>query len=545
MIFATHFPYFRQRHTFTAADQMGSAVAHSDLASYALLYGVVDAVHLYGDAELWPDPDGIAAKTAEAALAELRERFGTHRVGSRQTQDLTSVVPQDEYIYVTKAPYSVDFSQIRSAMRKQFIPSCSIMHSVSWQDLLRFHISLLCLQEQYDALVATSRAAQHAFESIEDEVVEILESRLQHQFIRQRVTVKNIPLAIDPTTFGGCPKTLARQVLQLVNDGTYLLYFGRLSERYKADLEPLLRVFARLRREFPTLRLIVAGYEGSEQYRFLLTSIAADLALGDSITFMVNIPPFLKQVVYSAADIFVAPVDNIQESFGIALLEAMASHVPVVASNWSGYRDIVEDGRTGLLVRTVWADLAKADASWQASLGPTPHMEHLLATTTAVDHEDLASKLRLLITNSNLRNTLAEAAYRQVCCNFSWAAVSRQYEDLWKWQIREGAHRPEAHRQCHIDYDRAFAHYASACLQSTVTLCRTPRGDKLVQDSGNEATRVPRGFDPALVAKTLTSCATPVSVEQVLRETKQNNTGLLCWLLKKGAIAAAEWPAGS
>ena len=56
--------------------------------------------------------------------------------------------------------------------------------------------------------------------------------------------------------------------------------------------------------------------------------------------------------VWHAADLVVSLVDNIQETFGLVIVEAMASGLPVVATDWNGYRDLVVDGETGFLVPT-------------------------------------------------------------------------------------------------------------------------------------------------------------------------------------------------
>ena len=52
--------------------------------------------------------------------------------------------------------------------------------------------------------------------------------------------------------------------------------------------------------------------------------------------------------LWAAADIFLSLVDNIQETFGITPLEAMAAGLPVVASDWDGYRYTMRDGVEGV-----------------------------------------------------------------------------------------------------------------------------------------------------------------------------------------------------
>ena len=58
----------------------------------------------------------------------------------------------------------------------------------------------------------------------------------------------------------------------------------------------------------------------------------------------------LGERAWAAADIFVSMADNHQETFGLTPVEAMACGLPVIASDWNGYRDTVRHGETGWLV---------------------------------------------------------------------------------------------------------------------------------------------------------------------------------------------------
>src|ERR1700760_3430249 len=57
--------------------------------------------------------------------------------------------------------------------------------------------------------------------------------------------------------------------------------------------------------------------------------------------------------LWAGADVFLSLVDNIQETFGITPLEAMAAGLPVVVSDWDGYRSTVRDGIEGFLIPTL------------------------------------------------------------------------------------------------------------------------------------------------------------------------------------------------
>jgi glycosyltransferase involved in cell wall biosynthesis len=55
---------------------------------------------------------------------------------------------------------------------------------------------------------------------------------------------------------------------------------------------------------------------------------------------------------WAAADIFISLADNIQETFGLTPIEAMASGLPVVVTDWDGYKDTVRDGIVGFRLAT-------------------------------------------------------------------------------------------------------------------------------------------------------------------------------------------------
>jgi len=91
------------------------------------------------------------------------------------------------------------------------------------------------------------------------------------------------------------------------------------------------------------------------------------------------VPDSVKPRYYSSADIFCAPATG-GESFGIVLLEAMASGVPVVATEVPGYMSVLEPGRDSLTVRPKgWAELGATlvvlarDAELRARMGAYGH----------------------------------------------------------------------------------------------------------------------------------------------------------------------------
>lgn len=81
-----------------------------------------------------------------------------------------------------------------------------------------------------------------------------------------------------------------------------------------------------------------------------LTALAKELLLEDHVFFGGWIPNDQVPEVLRGMDVFVVGSERESESFGVAAVEAMACGLPVVATNVTGFREVVKDGETGFLV---------------------------------------------------------------------------------------------------------------------------------------------------------------------------------------------------
>ncbi len=123
-----------------------------------------------------------------------------------------------------------------------------------------------------------------------------------------------------------------------------ILFVGRLESR--KGLNYLIKAYKRVRGEFPNSRLIVVGpgtrLRGKYKRQVKRNRLADVVFIGYAS--YADLPRY-----YKTADIFCSPATG-RESFGIALLEAMALGKPIVASNIDGYASVVTHGVEGLLV---------------------------------------------------------------------------------------------------------------------------------------------------------------------------------------------------
>jgi len=114
------------------------------------------------------------------------------------------------------------------------------------------------------------------------------------------------------------------------------------------DIQCLIRAFALLDSQ-PGLprppELFICG-DGSQAPA--LKSLAAELNVADRVHFLGHLPHERLVEVLKRLDIFA--LSSRHESFGAAAVEAMAAGLPVVATDVDGFREVVVDGVTGLIV---------------------------------------------------------------------------------------------------------------------------------------------------------------------------------------------------
>ena len=161
-----------------------------------------------------------------------------------------------------------------------------------------------------------------------------------------------------------------------------VLFVGRLVER--KGVRVLLEAWARA--ALPNARLVIIG-DGPD--RTALEARAEALGLGGSVEFRGRASDAELETAYSTADLFVLPAvldsRGDTEGLGVVLLEAMASHVPVLASAAGGITDVVVDGVSGVLVPP--GDVAALTAGLQR-LAAQPDLRTRLATGGAARVRD-------------------------------------------------------------------------------------------------------------------------------------------------------------
>jgi phosphatidylinositol alpha-1,6-mannosyltransferase len=143
--------------------------------------------------------------------------------------------------------------------------------------------------------------------------------------------VRVVPMGVRPERF-----TRAEP------EGPVVLSVGRLHQR--KGLDHLVRAMAGVRERVPDARLLLAGRGEREAD---LRGLTRELGLDDTVEFLGFVPDEDLPSLYSRAMVFAMP--SLYEGFGIVMLEAMASHVPVVAFRTGATPEVIRDGHNGYL----------------------------------------------------------------------------------------------------------------------------------------------------------------------------------------------------
>lgn len=285
-----------------------------------------------------------------------------------------------------------------------------------------------------------------------------------------------IPLGVDGAALAAQadrPEARARlrAHLGLDEEDVLVLWVGRLSFFEKAFPQPMFRAVRQAAEETGAkVHFAMSGWFPGELDRGRYEEAAQRHAPGVPIHFLDGNDRDQLGDLWAAADIFLSLVDNIQETFGITPLEAMAAGVPVVASDWDGYRSTIRHGTDGFLIPTLGGPAGPLGltALQRHILGATSYQNYVgeVAQHTAVHIGRAAAALAELIRSPDLRRRMGAAGRARVQAAFDWSVVGRAYQALLDElaEIRSSAPDPAPRRN--VDPVRGdpfadFAHFAT------------------------------------------------------------------------------------
>ena len=168
-------------------------------------------------------------------------------------------------------------------------------------------------------------------------------------------------------------------------------------------LQDAIEAVGRLKRQGSNVKLLLAGSgESFPQYFASLLKLSRDLGLEREVTFAGKVPDDEMRDFYCACDTFLFPNEN--QTWGLAVLEAMACGCPVLVSRGAAVHEVLTDSDNALLF-------------------------------PARDTEALAEKITILVSQPEFRSKIAESGLRLVRSHYNWETFAVQVAHIFEQQI--------------------------------------------------------------------------------------------------------------
>jgi starch synthase len=443
---------------------------------------------------------------------------------------------------------------------------CGVTHTIASARAAEALGNLVTAPTQpWDAVICTSEAVKTAAVRTIDDWRNYLGERFGHK-PDCPVQLPVIPLGVDCAQMGGDATTAAtradwRRRMGIREGSVVFLFVGRLSFHAKAHPLPMYLALERAARESgKRIVLIQAGWFANESLKRSFVEGARQYCPMVDVIFIDGRRADVRMHIWHAADVFISLSDNIQETFGLTPVEAMASGLPVVASDWNGYRQTVVDQVTGYMIPTYmppaesglelaerFADMAD---SYDQYIGGA-------SQAIAVDVDAAGAACAALASDEVLRARMGAAGKKRAQDIFDWKHVIRQYRELWIDLAERRTHaagKPKPHfasdglQVLTGNPFRIYSHYATRVLPDESVL-------ELTTETGTEALRQIRTnhmntFADATLAPVARRLLIvellqkgPASVADLLERLQPGNRDRLrrtiFWMLKCGLVRLA------
>lgn len=433
---------------------------------------------------------------------------------------------------------------------------CGLTHTTATERTMDAIGSLLTAPvEPWDVLICTSRAVRASVEAQLEAVRADLEERLGASRLPQP-QLATIPLGVNTEDFRTTAESKARWRAELdIPEGAIVaLYVGRFHAH--AKMNPLPMAIALERAAQATGRQIAwvqAGWSGDGRPEHEYHDAVRRFCPSVHYAYLDGRRPDVRFSIWSVADFFISLSDNIQETFGLTPLEAMAAGIPSVVSDWDGYRDTVRHEVDGFRIPTyaprpgLGRDLAYRHASGWINYGA---YVGAAAQMTCVDVEAAARAISTLVSRPEVRQKMGRAAQHRAVTEFDWRAVIPQYQALWAEQNarRLSARKPAVRDRRREDPNRMdpfrlFASYPTEWVTPTtyVTAVEGVNSQQALEvlSSPMAARPLPDLMPKDVAHRVLARLqpGRPIRVDQLLNELSAQpyERGLL-WLAKYGLI---------
>ncbi len=381
----------------------------------------------------------------------------------------------------------------------------SITHTTATHKVMQTLFDLRSApQMPWDAVICTSRAVQASVRRL----MELAEAHLAQRFpgavLPARPLLPLIPLGVHCDDFQPDPALGQglRDRIGAASGDLVAVAIARLTPDDKFDPLPMFLALEKAATDWNAqgggkMHLVLCGTFTEPVWKETFATAAARLMPSVGYHLLDGSVPLDRKATLSGGDVFVFPIDNLQETFGLAPLEAMAAGLPLIVSDWDGMKDTVTQ-EVGFRIPT---ELPRAPLSTYVSYrhmgGTDSYLQYLsqMSSMTPVDVGAMAKALLALAVDPALRARMGAKARERARAQYDWAVVIPQMQALWGEQAAMLAHArrtggPElAAREAGLvpvapSVDQMFAAYPTSFAAPDRRLAAVTIGDR----PGSEAT---------------------------------------------------------
>ncbi len=507
-----------------------------------------DLYHFYVDnpqqlTQTWQEVPEAQALLAQGAL---------HAFPRTQLEKRLKIIPYTVCHFSDPVTEFSAMCHVRNALAPKIFPITAVNHTISYIEYAQSTLGHIWQgTSPRDGIGCTSHASR---------------SIMQAWYAHARKTraipdhwqephLNVIPLGVPDPELGNNPnmRESLRKELKLAPETVLILLYGRISIVDKMDVRPFFAALRRIRAKYPQLPFFfyIAGTLDDPQIEEQYT----DLAKAWDIPFAISPHPSrtLKKQLFAAADVFVSPTDNIQETFGLTLVEAAQSALPVIASNWDGYKDIVIHEETGLLIPTL-APSHTPMLDTMASVYFNKIHQLFRSQQTVIYIPQLEHALYRLLSDKDLRQKMGQKAKERAAKIYTFDHVVEEWINFWQKlettpiSAEQEAQLRTAKHPYSLAFGQAFACYTSHNLHNESVLCCTELGLACLhkQEMWNNYGLTAVNLVDSLIYALLKECTKSVSMEKLLHTAQNSPWGKkfseevlmahIHWLLKQDLV---------
>lgn len=494
----------------------------------------IDAVAKFGTFEYTVVPFNI---TRETMWQEIKRVLPIEAI---KTLEIPKILRNNKVILHELSRHKLSrLANLRKLYSAFPAPVTAQVHGLGSDELLEEMIMMLLSPVcRWDHIVCSSRIVQDVLVMVLERAKVSLQG-INNLSIGPQTT--HIPLGIDTDFFRPHSQHDARKVFGISDNEFVFLSLGRLSPFDKVDLIPVLTAFREVVRiATQPVRLVISGSDVSGYYTNILQKVTHDYGIEDNVTIIPNVKGTERPLLYSSADFYLAMSDTVNESFGLSVVESLCCGTPVIAADWNGYKELVEEGLNGFKVPVIWSGNLETIESLHL-LFPFQHSSLATSQSIAINNDCLIRTMLACIELSS--DKLFELGKRALKSGelYSWKNIITQYEKLWA-SLAEQSCNQTLNKDINITNKiDIFSSYPTQLLSTSDVVELTDLGREVIEANQNlraYSDLIVTGFNDELAKKILyvalreeTTIGTIVS--QFAPFSKSDIFRHVLWLLKQ------------